>query len=184
MLRNERLEAVLPVLGLDALIDQGIAVDAVGEGLVGVIDERDAAGHAGPEVVADGAEDDGDTAGHVLAAVRPTALDHRVGAGIAHGEALARLAGGEQLARRGAVKHRVADDGVLVADQRRRCQRADDDDATRQSLADIVVGVAEHLQLHPLHGEGAERLTGGAAQTHGDVAGLEPSHAEAAGDHR
>ena len=58
-----------------------------------------------------------------------------------------------------------------LADERRGGQRPDDDGAARKPLADIVVGVAEHLELQALHGEGAERLAGRAAQPHGDVAG-------------
>ena len=50
----------------------------------------------------------------------PHALDHRVGAGVAHGEALAGPARGEQLARGGAVEDGVADDGVVLGHQRAR----------------------------------------------------------------
>ena len=59
--------------------------------------------------------------------------------------------------------------------------RADHDGAARQALADIVVGVAEHFELEALHREGAERLAGGAAQAHGQVAGLQPGHAVTCG---
>ena len=45
-----------------------------------VIDEGHAAGHAGREVIADRAENDGRAAGHVFAAIRAAALDHRLGA--------------------------------------------------------------------------------------------------------
>ena len=57
------------------------------------------------------------------------------------------------------------------------------DGAARQALADIVVGVAEHFELHALHGEGAERLAGGAAQPHRDGVGLQARHAVLARDH-
>ena len=46
------------------------------------------AGHAGAEVRSDRAEHDHDAAGHVLAAVRADALDDRLGATVADGEAL------------------------------------------------------------------------------------------------
>ena len=64
-------------------------------------------------------------------------------------------------------------------DHRARHQRPDHDGAAREALADVVVGVAEHLELQPLHREGAERLAGRAAQAHRDLAGLQPVHAEA-----
>ena len=141
-----------------------------------------AAAHAGGEVVADGAEQDGDAAGHVLAAVVAAALDHGDRTGVADGEALAGAAGGEELAGGGAVEAGVADDGVVGPDDRRGGQRADDDGAAGEALADIVVGVAEHLELEALDGEGAERLAGRAAQADGEVAGGELVHAVAAGD--
>jgi hypothetical protein len=40
--------------------------------------------------------------------------------------------------------------------------RGDDDRRARESLADIVVRVAEHFQQQTLHTERAERLTCGA----------------------
>ncbi len=61
-----------------------------------VVDEGHAAGHAGTEILADRAEDHGSAAGHVFAAIGAAALNHDVRAGIAHGEALAGLAGGEE----------------------------------------------------------------------------------------
>jgi hypothetical protein len=42
----------------------------------GAKDVRQAAGHAGTEIEAEGAENDGDAAGHVLAAVLADAFDH------------------------------------------------------------------------------------------------------------
>ena len=96
-----------------------------------------------------------------------------LGAGVAHGEALAGLAGREQLARGRAVEDGVADDGVVLAVERGGRQLAARRWCRRQALADIVVGVAEHFQLHALHREGAERLAGRAAQAHGQVAGLQ-----------
>ena len=67
-----------------------------------------------PKLSPIGAQDHHRPAGHVFAAVRAAALHHRLGAGVAHGEALARLPGGEQRAGGRAIQHGVADDGVLV----------------------------------------------------------------------
>ena len=52
----------------------------------------------------------------------------------------------------------------------------------REALADIVVGVAEDLELEATHGEGAQRLAGRAPEPDRDVAGLQRVHAIAAGD--
>ena len=64
-----------------------------------VVDVGDAAAHAGGEVAARRPEHDDAPAGHVLAAVVPDALDHRVRAGVAHREALARRARGRRRGR-------------------------------------------------------------------------------------
>ena len=184
MFGDQFMQPAAPVAAGDAAPEDGLRVRARFETPVGVEDERHAAGHAGAEIVADRAQDDRLAAGHVFAAVRAAALDDGDGAGIAHAEPLARLPGGEQFARRGAVEDGVADDRVLVRRQRAGGRGADDDLAAGKPLADIVVGVAEHLQLQPPHRPGAERLAGRAAQPRGNVAGLQFGHAEAARDHR
>ena len=172
---------VFPIGAGDPLPDHGVGVDAALEGGVGVVDEGHAAGHAGREIVAHRPEDHGDTAGHVFAPVRAAALDHSAGAGVAHAEALARLAGSEQLAARGTVEDDIADDRVFAGDERARGRHAYDDGAAGKPLAHIVVGVAAHHDLEALHGPGAERLAGGAAQAHREVVGRQPRHAEATG---
>src|SRR3546814_1999529 len=88
--------------------------------------EGHAAGHAGAEVGADRPQDDRGAAGHIFAAVGAAALDDDIGARIAHRKALARLARGEQGARGRAIKDGVADDAVVLADQRARHGRAHD----------------------------------------------------------
>src|SRR3546814_17971127 len=75
----------------------------------------------------------------------------------------------------------LADDAVVLADQRARHGRAHDDAAARQALADIVIGVAEHLQGDALAQEGAERLARGAAQAHLHVIFSQARHAEPRG---
>ena len=86
----------------------------VGEVVVLVEHVGDAAGHAGGEVAAGGAEHDDAAAGHVLAAVVADGFDHGVHAAVAHREALAGHAAEEGLARGGAVEGDVADDDVLL----------------------------------------------------------------------
>ena len=77
----------------------------------------DAARHAGREVAAGLPEHDDDAAGHVFAAVIARAFDDRDGAGVAHGETLARDAAEIALAGDGAVQHRVADDDRVLGQQ-------------------------------------------------------------------
>ena len=60
------------------------------------------------------AEHDDPAAGHVLAAVVADAFDHRDGAGVAHGEALADDAADERLAAGGPVEDHVAGDDLLL----------------------------------------------------------------------
>ena len=95
-----------------------------------------------------GAEHDHAAAGHVLAAVVADALDDRGGAGVAHAEALAHDAAQEDLAAGRAVADHVAGDDRCP---RRRTAsvtvRADDDAPARQTLAEVVVGVALEAQL-------------------------------------
>ena len=120
--------------------------------------EGDAAAHAGREVAAGGAEDDDDAAGHVLAAVIADALDDGDRAAVAHREALAGAAVEEGPAAGGAVEDHVADDDLVVGAERRLAVRADGEDAAREPLADVVVGVAFELERHARRREGAEAL--------------------------
>src|ERR1700733_4100089 len=70
----------------------------------------EAAGEAGAEVDPSAAQNQDHSAGHVLAAMIAGALDDRDRAGVAHPEALAGLAGREQLAAGGAVQAGIAHD--------------------------------------------------------------------------
>ena len=73
-----------------------LAVDLVRELAVGVVDERDAIGHAGAEVGAGRAEHHDRAAGHVLAAMVADAFDNSGSAAVADAEALAGSTGREQ----------------------------------------------------------------------------------------
>ena len=120
-----------------------------------------AVGHPRAEVPPRAAEHDDDAGGHVLAAVVPRALDDGDGSRIPHREPVARLPCGEQLACRGAVEDRVADDQMLVRHVGvcRPPERPDDQLAPAQPLAHVVVGLALELEVHPPAGEGAEALS-------------------------
>ena len=93
---------------------------------VRVVEVGAAAGHPGPEVRADRAEDDDDAAGHVLAAVRAEALDDRLGAGVADREPHPRPADEVQPAAGRAVQAGVAGDrlrGGVAREIRLRARR-------------------------------------------------------------
>ena len=156
----------LPMRGGNALPAEGFRVEPQFELLGVVVDEGDAAGEAGAEVIADRAQHHYRAAGHVFAAIGADAFDHCDGAGVADGEALATFAGSEEFTGGGAVQDGVADDGVLVADQFRGRRRPYHDGGAGQAFADIVIGVAEDFELEPGDREGAERLPGRAVQPH------------------
>ena len=79
-----------------------------------VEDVGDAAGHAGAEIRACGAQYDDFPARHVFAAVVAHALGYKKRSGVPDGEAFADLAPDEDLARCGAVADDVASDEVFL----------------------------------------------------------------------
>ena len=106
--------------GVFELLDgHHLLVHAAGEIARFVEHVGDAAGHARGEIAPGRAEHDHAAAGHVLAAVIAHRLDDRIGAAVAHAEALARHAADVGLAARRAVEGDVADDDVLLRHERR-----------------------------------------------------------------
>src|SRR3546814_17709644 len=101
VLADQIAQQGLPVLGLDALVYDTVGIDALRQPVVDVVDEGHAARHACREIRADRAENDGDAAGHVIAAIGAAAFDHRGGFGVAHAEARAGLAGHRKAAGTG-----------------------------------------------------------------------------------
>ena len=85
-----------------------------------VEDEGHAAAHAGGEVPAGRADDDDDAAGHVLAAVVADPLDDGLRPAVADAEPLAGPAAEEGPAAGRAVEGDVADQDVVLGDERRR----------------------------------------------------------------
>ena len=96
------------------------------------------------------------------------ALDDSHGAGIAHGEPLARHALEIGLASDGAVEDRVADDDVLGGLALGLLGLAHNHPPAGKALADIVVGVADQVEGHAVSEEGAEALARNAGETNGD----------------
>src|SRR5262245_9173478 len=107
-----------------------------------------------------------DPAGHVFAAMVAGPFDHRDGARVTHCEALAGDAAEIALALDGAVQHGVADDDRFLRLESAIGRRPDDDAAARETLADIVVGVAFELEGHAAREPSAEALAGRSGQAH------------------
>src|SRR3546814_7307991 len=122
--------------------------------------------------------DDRRPAGHIFAASRAAACDHHLRARMADGEAFARLTGGEKLARRCPVQNGVADNGVLLAFQRAAHHGLNRDDPARQTLADIIIGVAEDFEPDALAQKRAQRLARTTAQADMDMPVSQRGHAE------
>src|SRR5665213_3113060 len=153
-----------------------------GQVTVGVVDQGDPAGHAGAEVPARRPEDHHPSPGHVLTGVVADALDHGDGAGVADTEPLPHLPPQEDLARRRPVEDDVAGDDVLLGGKGGVLGRGHDDPATRQTLAQVVVGVAEEPHGHPLRHKGPEALARRAPEGQVDGAVGQACPAVAAGD--
>src|SRR5215211_9047569 len=96
------------VVGREFVEADQFRVAPLGEAALFVEDVGNASTHAGREVLSGRAEYHHPSAGHVLAAVVPDALDHRVRAGVADGKALACESAEERPARGRAVQHGVA----------------------------------------------------------------------------
>src|SRR4029077_1310138 len=99
----------------------------------------------------------------VLAAVRPDALDHGLGATVPDGEAHARSTDQMEPATGGAVQAGVAGDRLAGCDARQIGLWTNDHHAAGQALRDVVVGHALELEGQPGGQEGPETLTSGAA---------------------
>ena len=120
-----------------------------------------AARHSGAEVEADVSEDDDGAGRHVLAGVITDAFDHGDRAGVANREALTRRARAEELSPRRAVERRVADEARIAGIVGRR---GDHDATAAHRLADVVVRLADEVELDSRGEECAEALTGEALE--------------------
>src|SRR5262249_23492868 len=96
--------------------------------------------------------------GHVFAPVVTHGLDDRVDAGVADGEAFARHAADEHFAARSPVKSHVANDNVLLRHKGGAGRRIQNDFSARQSLAEVIVGVALKREGHATRHESTKAL--------------------------
>src|SRR5262249_20058248 len=88
----------------------------------------------------------------------------RVRAAVAAGEALARRAVEERLARGRAVQRDVAHDHVLLGHEAGPARRVDHEASAREPLAHVVVRVAFEREREPARDERAEALAGRALE--------------------
>mmetsp|Transcript_33649 Transcript_33649/g.78720 ORF Transcript_33649/g.78720 Transcript_33649/m.78720 type:complete len:1205 (+) Transcript_33649:178-3792(+) len=159
------------VHGLHLHVGVDPPVERIGLPIPLAVDEEvpPAASLARAHVAPDRAEHHHDAARHVLAAVVARPLDDRLRVRVAHAEALARPPAREEAPARGAVEARVADDDALTRLEGDRpasdaVDRADADAAAVHRLADVVVGVAAHLEVEPRQAAEAKRLAGAAGE--------------------
>ncbi len=97
-----------------------------------------------------------------------SALDHGDGAGIAHRKPLPGDAPEIAFAFDCAIKHGIADDDRFLRHDAGIGGRARDDAATRESLADVIVGVSFEFESHPAREPSTEALPGGTGELHAD----------------
>ncbi len=92
------------------------------------------------------------------------AFNHRNRTGVTHCEALAGDAVEESLAGNRTVQHRVAGDNVIDRTATELGVRTHDNAAAGQSLADVVIALANQIQCHAMCQERACRLACGTLQ--------------------
>ncbi len=109
--RSSRRDEPIRVRRLERLEHDELVVQEL---LVGVEEERLAAGHPGAEVPPVAAENDDRPARHVLARVVADSLDDRGRARVPHREPLPGRAGAEEVAPRRAVEDRVPEQDGLA----------------------------------------------------------------------
>src|SRR4051794_38827403 len=94
--------------------DNELIIEMSVEVRVRVIDIRNAARHAGPEVAADRTKYDYGTAGHVFATMIANALDHRQCTTVSNRKAFTCASGNEQRTARCSIQNRVTNNVVFV----------------------------------------------------------------------
>ena len=121
------------------------------------------------------AQHDHPAAGHVLAAVIADAQHHGIGSAVADGEASAGQSAEKGLAARRPVQGHVAEDDVLARHELRSRRRHQDQAATGQSLADVIVRVPLQHQGDARRQEVAEALTRRTAEPQPDRVVRQPA---------
>ena len=126
-----------------------------------------AARHASRKIATRLADDDDDAARHIFATMVAGAFDHRNGARITHGETLTRDTAEIAFTIDRTIEHGIADDDRFFRhDLLGFFRRIDNQLATRQTLADIVIGFAFEFERHAMGNPGTKTLASRALQLH------------------
>ena len=139
-----------------------VFVDPAVEAVVPVQDIGDAAAHAGREVLARGAKKHRSAACHIFQAVVAAAFRHSGGAGVPDTETLTGHAANIGCAGSRPVQGHVADDTVFRSFEPAAFRRAHDQPASRESLAEAVIGVSPELNGQAAGDESPEGLAAAA----------------------
>src|SRR5208282_2631316 len=139
-------------------------IAAGGKVAVLVEDVGNSARHTTGEIATRAAEHHYGTARHVFTTVVAGALDHSDGARIAYRKALAGDAVEVGLAFGCSIHNRVADDDVLWTEAAEIVGRTHDDASPGQTLARVVVGIADQVKRDAAGQKSAEALAGGSLQ--------------------
>src|SRR4029079_5168734 len=126
---------------------------------VWVPDVRNAAGHARSEIASDTANADDDAAGHIFAAVITHALDHCDRSGVTNGKAFSGDSGKVSLALDCAVEAGIPYDDIFMRLPPSGLRWTHDQAAARQTLADIVVRIANEFERQAAGKKGSEALS-------------------------
>ena len=157
--RTQVMQVRLHALRRHAMDIDEFVVVAIDETSVDVQHICKTAGHARTEIHAGASEYDHDAVSHVLAAMVASTLDDGSRAGIPHRKAFTRSPGGKQLASGSAIQAGVSDDRRLPRDIAGALGRSNRDAAARHALTDVVVRIANEIQVQAGHVPGAETLS-------------------------
>src|SRR5262249_20082791 len=131
---------------------------------VRIPDVRDAPRHPGREVATRLAENDDAAAGHVFAAVVADSFNDRLGAAVPHAEPLGSPPTDESLTARRAVEADVADQDVVLRNERRQLRGINHDATAGEPLADVVVRISFDFERYALREERTEALSSRAVE--------------------
>ena len=135
-----------------------VFVDPAVEAVVPVQDIGDAAAHAGRKVLARAAKKHRSAACHIFQAMVAAAFRHSGGAGVPDAETLTGHAANIGCAGSRPVQGHVADDTVFRGFEPAAFRRAHDQSASREPLAEAIIGVSPELDGQAVGNESPERL--------------------------
>jgi hypothetical protein len=149
---------------LTGLLDRAnldhLHVDLRLEVTIDIQDVGNSARHTSREVATSSSENDNATASHVLAAVVTNALNDGRSTGVSDSKPLGGDTAEEAATGSSTVQADVSNKDVLLCLEHGRARGVDDQATTRQTLTDVIVGIALKLQSDTRSQESTKRLTG------------------------